>query len=148
MAKQLWGIAVVLSIIAAAMFGTLKAVEAQSQAKCHFEPGAASLVAESGCTIDIKSGASLEIDTGSTFSISGTTVSGPVRFGSQAAATDGITITHGLGTTPTSVVISPEWGDNTVTQTVYVSQVGASTFSIEFTNGAVTNTTIYWIAGR
>ena len=46
MAKQLWGIAVILSIIAVATFGTLKVVEAQSQAKCHFEPGAASLVAE------------------------------------------------------------------------------------------------------
>jgi len=148
MAKQLWGIAVILSIIAVATFGTLKMVEAQSQAKCHFEPGAATLTAESGCTVDIKSGAILEIDTGSTFSISGTIASGPVRFGSQAAAIDGITITHGLGTTPTSVVISPVWGDNTVTQTVYVSQVGASTFSIEFTSGAVTNTTVYWVAGR
>lgn len=86
--------------------------------------------------------------TGDTLTLEGVVQSGPVVFGSQAAATDGITITHGLGTTPTMVVLSPAWASDEVTQTLYVSSLSATVFAVEITTGTVTNTTVYWIAGR
>lgn len=87
---------------------------------------------------------------GGTLSLEGVTFSGPVKFGSQTAATSGITITHGLGTTPTSVIIIPSWAGAaaTITQTAYVSNVNATTFAIEFTNGDLTQADVYWMAGR
>jgi hypothetical protein len=138
-----------LLVVVAVIVGANQLAVAQSQSKCYFQPGGVGIVAASGCTVNIQSGGTLQIDSGATFSVDGTTASGITRYGS-VSATDGLTVTHSLGTTPTSVIVSPSWtGDgSTITQTVYVSNVNSSTFSLEFTTGGVTNTTVYWMAGQ
>jgi hypothetical protein len=137
-------LALLLFVASLAALGQLSA-SAQNTA-CYIQQGGAGWVAASGCTWDVQSGATLNVD--GTLTIDGVTESGPTLFGAQTAATDGLTITHGLGTTPTVVFLQPAWSSAAVTQTIYPGNVGDTTFSIEFTTGAVTNTTVYWQVGK
>lgn len=139
---------VLLALIAAALItGALAYPTLAQNVACYQAQGGASWVAGSGCTWNVQSGGTLQLDSGASFTIGGATQTGAVRSGS-VTATDGLTVTHSLGTTPTAVVVSPSWTGTgaTITQTVYVSNVNASTFSLEFTNGAVTQTVLYWMA--
>lgn len=82
-----------------------------------------------------------------TLALEGVAFSGPVVFGS-VTATDGLTITHGLGTTPTMILLEPVWATDTITQEWYVSDTGSVTFALQISTGALTTTTVYWQAGR
>lgn len=84
---------------------------------------------------------------GGSLTIGGVAFSGPIRFG-NLTFTDGVTVTHSLGTTPTSVIISPSWTSTSVTQTLFITNVGSSTFEVKITDGAITTTTAYWMAGK
>ena len=71
--------------------------------------------------------------------------SGPVRFGS-ASVTSGTLVAHGIGTTPTVIVLTAS-GEVTVTPIVFTTN--ATSFTVGFpsydTPGAMT---VYWMAGK
>lgn len=65
--------------------------------------------------------------------------------GSTAAVTDGATITHGLGTTPTWVIVQA----TVASQMVSVTAIGATTFTVAIKTDAGTagsSQTIHWEA--
>lgn len=135
-----------VALFVAALAGLSQMDAAAQNTACYRSQGGAEWVAASGCTWDVQSGATLNVD--GTLTVDDVTISGPTLFGAQTAATDGLTITHGLGTTPTVVFLQPVWSSAGVTQTLYPGNIGATTFSIEFSTGAVTNTTVYWQVGK
>jgi hypothetical protein len=82
----------------------------------------------------------------STLTLEEVAFSGPVRFGSATVVT-GTSIAHGLGVTPTAVVISPLY-DGALTQTFYVMSADNISITIGLETGSITTTTVYWMAGR
>jgi hypothetical protein len=136
MAKRFLGIVVIVLIIA---FGTLGFV--QSQAKCYFAPGAASLVVGNGCTLNVQSGGTLDVDSGA--------IGAPV-FGATANVVNGALVSHGLGTTPTAILLTPFYAGS-LTNTLYVSATNATSFTVGLaypSEGVVTITTVYWQAAK
>ena len=84
---------------------------------------------------------------GSTITLEGVAFSGPLRFGS-ATVGEGVTeIAHGLGVTPTMMVLTPLY-NGTLTQTVYVTSSNTISMYALLSPGSVTQTTVYWAAGR
>ena len=82
--------------------------------------------------------------------LTNTAFSGAVRFGSVSAVVSGTTITHGLGGTPTSVMLTPVITNGVVlSQTVYVISADATSIVIGMQiSGADALATVYWMAGR
>jgi len=126
---------------------------------CRMEQGGQQWTAASGCTWQIQSGGTLQIQSGANFTLTNGTIttatvtslrlngvnfSGPIRFGNVANAVDGTTIAHGLGTTPTSVLLTAQ---GTVTASPYVKEVGpiSITVGIIGTDGSMT---VNWMAGK
>jgi hypothetical protein len=66
----------------------------------------------------------------------------------EDAITTTTTIAHTLGTTPTAVLITPQWGAATITQTVFVTNVTASSFDAYLTTGSETGANIFWQAAE
>ena len=84
----------------------------------------------------------------STLTLESVAFSGPITFGAEANATDGVTIAHGLGTTPTVVSVTPYYA-TALTQTVWVSAADDTSFTLEIEPGSVTTlTNVYWFAGK
>ena len=82
-----------------------------------------------------------------TITLESVAFSGPVRFGS-ATVGEGVTqIAHGLGTTPTMMVLTPLY-NGTLTQTVYVTSSNTISMYALLSPGSVTQTTVYWAAGK
>jgi hypothetical protein len=106
-----------------------------------------------------ESGAVAEAQAGSTVYLSGTNYisdtlylegrqfSGPVRFGSATALATPVTVTHGLGVTPTSIILTPYY-NGALTQTAFITGSNSTSFTILLESGPVTTTTVYWMAGR
>lgn len=70
--------------------------------------------------------------------------SGPVTFGAAITQTDGSTIAHGLGTTPTVAILTPY---TAVTATVYVKAADTVSITVGLI-GAVGTADVYWLAGK
>lgn len=70
--------------------------------------------------------------------------SGPLTFGRQQTVTHGITIAHGLGTTPTVILLTPS---GTVTGAVGYSAADATSFTVSM-DPALTFDYLDWIAGK
>lgn len=81
--------------------------------------------------------------------LDGVAQSGPVTFGSASVISGG-RIAHGLGTTPTSIIITPfqAAADGTFTQTLSISATNATSFTVNISTGSVTTTVAYWMAGK
>ena len=60
------------------------------------------------------------------------------------AITTTTTIAHTLGTTPTAVLITPQWNSAAITQTTFVTNVTASSFDAYLTTGSETGVSIFW----
>lgn len=68
-----------------------------------------------------------------------------VRFGKQAScATGDTTITHGMGSTPVSVVVTPSYDGGSVAFDFVVKSVSSTNFVV--TNGSATTTDLFWVA--
>lgn len=86
------------------------------------------------------------IATAGTLALENIAFSGPVRFGSTANVSNNTLIAHGMGTTPTTVILTPlEAG--AFTQTVSLSATNATSFTVRISTGAATPT-VYWMAGK
>ena len=86
-----------------------------------------------------------------TLALEGIVFSGPVVFGSTSDVISGTLVAHGLGTTPTAVVLTPLFNGTVVTQVVYLLATNATSFTVGIgTDQAevVTMTTVYWMAGK
>jgi hypothetical protein len=123
----------------------------------------AGVLAGDGCEWEMQSGSTLDVQAGVTEShandvtfsgvitLSGTVVedgvasTGPVIFGSQINATDGTTVTHGLGTTPTIVLVTPVTAS--LTGTVFVEAVNSTVFTIGV-ESADTGLRVDWLVGK
>ena len=124
----------------------------QFNGPCFATSGA--LVAASGCTHDFRSGATLNVGSGGTLNIGtgatvtwgGVTTSGPLRYGTATGVITGTTIAHGLGVTPTTIML-------TAGQPVSTTPIVITANTISITVGFVTGTnplsmTVYWLAGK
>ncbi len=79
------------------------------------------------------------LTTTNNMSMNGATFSGPIKYGTQANYTQGASITHGFGTTPTVCIISPM---QNISATFTLAE---TTFS---TNMQSTSNPIYWMCGK
>jgi hypothetical protein len=87
--------------------------------------------------------------TATTFTLDSVALSGPVTFGSDTATTHGELIAHGLGTTPTAVLLTPISATLSLTHTVAVAASNATSFTVGITPTAASNNIgIYWMAGK
>ena len=112
---------------------------AQSQAACYFAPGGATLVVGSGCTLNVKSGGTVQVDSGAV---------GAMKFGATSDVVNNTLIAHGLGTTPTSILLTPFYA-GTLTQSLYISASNATSFTVGIAAGSVTTvTTVYWAVAK
>lgn len=83
--------------------------------------------------------------------LEGVAFSGPVVFGAESNVISGALIAHGLGTTPTAIILTPFYSTSSgeFTQTLSISATNATSFTVNISPGAVTTiTTVYWMAGR
>lgn len=78
--------------------------------------------------------------------VEGIAQSGPVRFGSATAATTGTLIAHGLGTTPTAVILTLSNPIDTLTNTIGAGPTNATSFTVYIPGGATVD--LNWMAGR
>lgn len=84
--------------------------------------------------------------TASSLVVGGVAQSGAVRYGTATSVVTGTLIAHGLGVTPTSVVVSAQ---GIFTQTVGILATNATSFTVAFgTAQAGTVTTLNWMAGK
>ena len=84
-----------------------------------------------------------------TLTLESVAFSGPITFGSASAVVTGTEIAHGLGVTPTSVVLTPMY-NGVFTNTVYVvgTNVTSITVGLGYAEGVTTVTKVYWMAGK
>ena len=78
-----------------------------------------------------------------------------IRYGLETGATNGTTVSHGLGTTPNSVIVTPVYGIDDYILHANVHSVNGNTFSLALwketiSTGVVSEVTsainVYWIA--
>lgn len=77
--------------------------------------------------------------------------SGPIRFGSDTTTADGERIAHGLGTTPTAVVLTviTDTFSPQANYSVAISATNATSFTVAITPVAASgNLGVYWMAGK
>ena len=83
---------------------------------------------------------------GGTLTLESVAFSGPVRFGSASSVVSGTLIAHGLGITPTAVLLTS--GSTTVmTVPAYLLATNATSFTVAISD-SVTIPTLYWLAGK
>lgn len=131
------------------LLGVLSVLAPESNAQqftvCYDEFGGAKRVAGSGCEYEFQSGATLDIQSGSTVTWDNVTVYPSAR-GATASVTNNTKIAHGLGTTPTAIILTPFYA-GIFTQTVYISATNATSFTVGIETGSVTTATyMYWEA--
>jgi hypothetical protein len=91
--------------------------------------------------IDVTNGAAIDALT-----LEGVVSSGPVTFGSAASIVTGTTIAHGLGTTPTTVLLT---AGQPVTTTPLVLAANTTSITVGFLNTHNPPAmTVYWLAGK
>ncbi len=97
-------------------------------------------------TTSISSAGSLGV--AGTLSIGGVEVTGGCKYGVVPNVTEGGVITHGIGTAPTVVFLSPVFVGDSVTQTVYVSTTSTTlvTVGLGYPDGITTIPNLYWMA--
>lgn len=89
------------------------------------------------------------VDISGTLELEDVVVSGPIRFGSDANTTHGERIAHGLGTTPTAVILTPISATLTLTHVVVVSATNAVSFTVGITPPEASGYIgVYWMAGK
>lgn len=89
------------------------------------------------------------ISIGGTLNLENVAFSGPVRFGSTNTVIDNTLIAHGLGTTPTSIILTPLVAGGALTQVVSLSATNATSFTVAVQDtGVATITTLYWMVGK
>lgn len=139
---------VLVVLIATALILAVVAGPAAAQnVACYMSQGGASWVAGSGCTWNVKSGGTLQVDSGGAVTWDGLTVKPSVN-SSTSSVVNNTKIAHGLGTTPTTILLSPFYA-GTFTQTVYISATNATSFTVGIGSGSVTTlTTLYWEASK
>ena len=79
------------------------------------------------------------ITTSGSLSLAGATFSGPIKYGTLAVYTSGLSISHGFVTTPTMCILEPI---RDVTSTLTITATGFSS------NMASVATPIYWMCGK
>lgn len=146
-----------LSIVVAvvALMSGVIWLDQQAQAQnvpCYQEQGGAKWVAgvigTNTCEWEVQDGATLDLNDGAILTYEDVTVSGPVRFGTASNVVTGTTIAHGIGTTPTSVILTPQY-NGALTQSLYVMSTDATNITVGLESGSVvTVTTVNWLAGK
>ncbi len=137
----------------------------------YFDWASKKLIVESGGEIEVQSGGVVDMQSGSVATFAGTQTfddsitSGAaiantgtfttsltlgdtftaLRFGTIANATDGMTITHGLGAAPKFVMLTP-YGDG-ITVSVGVAVSDTTSFTVDTQDG-VTVGRVMWLAGK
>lgn len=137
---------VLLALLAAVLVaGAMSYPTLAQNVACYGEQGGAKHVAASGCEYEFRSGATLDIQSGTTVNWDSLTVYPSTR-GATANVVNNTLIAHGLGTTPTAILLTPFFA-GTFTQTVYISATNATSFTVGLETGSVTTvTTMYWEA--
>jgi hypothetical protein len=80
-----------------------------------------------------------------TLTMSGTQMSGPVRYGLvSGAVVSGTTIAHGIGTTPTMALLTSSLP---LTTPMFVSAKGPVSITVGISD-SVSTSGVYWLAGR
>ena len=84
-----------------------------------------------------------------TLKIASVAFTGAIKYGRTLAVTDGMTITHGMGATPSSCTITPEY-TGTFTQSVYTGSFDSTliTVSLKGTGAVTTLTAVDWFCGK
>ncbi len=75
-----------------------------------------------------------------------TSFTGALKYGYSASVIDGTTIAHGMGTTPTVVILTPYTVSLPLTGTVFVRNTGPISFTVGMTPSQ--NLALYWLAGK
>lgn len=108
--------------------------------KCHFDPGGNKLVCESGGSIELQSGAALNVTPGATVALGGATINGmyPLLYTSNQKVVCGSTTITGTGTLPHALA----------TPSVVLLSLGADATGksahLSFTNASATVTAKVW----
>ena len=145
------------------LIGIILPVSGQTTGLIQFALGGDRLNFLSGAVVDVQDGALLyssdgnltigdsatitddltvtDIVTATSLGLNGIRVSGPIVFGVATSITDGKLVAHGLGTTPTAVIVSPN------ALTAAVGTITATYFSIRI-GGGVAPSAVYWMAGK
>ena len=90
------------------------------------------------------------VDFGSTLTLDSVAFTGPIVFGTSTSAINGTLIAHGLGTTPTVVLLSPQFTGNNISQTAYITASNATSFTVGlgYATGVLTIPTLHYMAGK
>lgn len=87
---------------------------------------------------------------GGTLTFESVAMSGPLTFGAVSAVVTSTAIAHGLGTTPTVVLLTPQHSSDIFTNVVYVliSDTSTITVGLGYTGGVQTVDILHWMAGK
>lgn len=116
------------------------------QSACRGTQGGNLQIAASGCEYEFRSGSTLDLQNGTTLNMGSITTTGLLKYGSQTGVANDTLVAHGLGTTPTSVLVTFSRGD-VMSQSFYVSATNSTSFTVGLVAGPVTTATLYWAAG-
>lgn len=86
--------------------------------------------------------------TGTTLALNSVQQSGPVRFGAAQSAISGTAVTHGLGTTPTAILLTSVYTNGGFTRTAYVMASNTTVFTVGIEGGDGVPQGLYWMAGK
>lgn len=100
-----------------------------------------------------------DVDNNGNTEISGTltlksvSFSGPIAFGTASNVVSGTEIAHGLGTTPTVTVLTPEHLTPVFTNVIYILSTNSTSITVGLgqtgvTGGITTVNTVHWMAGK
>lgn len=152
MSQKMWNVVLALVSAAALVLGVLSFTAAGEQAvprganvPISFTQGGKRLTVGKGATLLVESGGTLSATSGTLY-VEGSALSGPVAFGSASSVVTGTTIAHGLGTTPTAVLLT---AGQPVTTTPLVLATGVTSITVGFLNTHNPPAmTVYWLAGK
>jgi len=82
-----------------------------------------------------------------TLTLESVVLSGPVTFGTATTVISGTTIAHGIGTTPTVVLLTPQDAGGYTTTVPYVLATDTISITIGVAD-SVTLETLHWMAGK
>ena len=91
--------------------------------------------------------AGANIIAGGTLSVEAVAFSGPITFGSASTVVTGTTIAHGIGTTPTSVMLTSGHAF-TEAVSIFVSALDGTNITVGMYPTTNTLDTVYWMAGK
>ncbi len=128
---------------------------------CYNAQGGALRVAASGCEYEFQSGSTLDVQSGTTethandvtfsgvVTLSGTVANSNIEYGAETSVVTQTAIAHTLGTTPTTVLLTPQHSVQ-FTNTVFVLSSGVSTITVgvEGPGGESTIDTVNWLVAK